>query len=230
MAFEWLFPRRCLGCSREGGYLCSACQQQLESVKFHICPYCRKPAVGGHAHPACQSKTGLNGLTSVFKYNRLTRKLIHKLKYRFIPEIAPILTQNMVNTLARQPVFNYFLSQLKQKQPILVPVPLFWWRFNWRGFNQSELLADNLLVHWQGLVKKNWLKRKRLTWSQAKLAKQDRFKNVSRAFSLTASAEVKAKDFLLVDDVWTTGSTMSACARILKQAGANWVWGLTLAR
>lgn len=109
-------------------------------------------------------------------------------------------------------------------------MPLHWSRFNWRGFNQAEKLAEVLAKKWALSVNVDLLERKKLTWSQAKLSKQDRLNNILNAFRIKRNSDLKEKNILLIDDVWTTGTTLNQCAVVLKQAGAKWVWGLTLAR
>lgn len=108
MVFDWLFPKRCVGCQKEGSYFCFNCQKQLQLIESFVCPGCNQPVIAGHTHPACQRQTGLSGLTTIFKYNFLARRLIHKLKYRLVPEAARVLTQKTLNGLDHQPIFSYF--------------------------------------------------------------------------------------------------------------------------
>ena len=112
---------------------------------------------------------------------------------------------------------------------MVIPVPLYWWRANDRGFNQSSLIGQSLSKK-LGLDYCDGLKRIRYTKSQVKLKGKQRRANISGAFEITENCELKTKNCLLIDDVWTTGSTMRECCYVLKRAGAKKVWALTLAR
>ncbi len=115
---------------------------------------------------------------------------------------------------------------------VIIPVPLHWRRAWNRGFNQAELLAKPFGKSFNLEVRRDLLRRKRHTESQVKLKHDERRENVSGAFVVPKSKkrEVKGRDFLLIDDVCTTGATLDACANALKRAGARYVWALTLTR
>jgi ComF family protein len=121
--------------------------------------------------------------------------------------------------------------------PLIVPVPLHPSRRRERGFNQSELLAAGLVRALGGRngglapqVAKGCLRRKRATPPQVGLSVAARRENLRGAFEVVTPDEVRGRWIVLVDDVMTTGATLSACARALKHAGAAQVMGLTLAR
>jgi ComF family protein len=111
----------------------------------------------------------------------------------------------------------------------LVPVPLHWQRLRERTFNQSECLADELSRLIDIRVTKNALKRIKKTNSQQKLGKQQRLINIANAFSAKTSL-VQGKQIILVDDVCTSGATLSECSKALYEAGASIVVALTVAR
>ena len=99
-----------------------------------------------------------------------------------------------------------------------------------RGFNQSEDLANNLSASFKIPVLRNALIKVKNTAPQAELDKEERGKNIINAFACDNSEVVKGKKILLVDDVYTTGSTMEECSRVLKENGAKSIWGIVVAR
>jgi ComF family protein len=159
---------------------------------------------------------GFDGAWSYGFYEGALRKLIHVYKYQG------------VETLAR-PLADFLVAALPDDQPIdwIVPVPMHWWRKWKRGYNQSDLLAQELSRR-TGIPVVNALRRVRRTPPQAGLSNHERRLNLRAAFSVTRSP--RARHVLLIDDVLTTGATASACGSVLKKAGAAGVNVLTLAR
>lgn len=119
--------------------------------------------------------------------------------------------------------FDFFLKQVD----IIVPIPLFWWKQLWRGYNQALLLAREI-SEICNIRTADVLTRTKNTKTQTRLDEQERRENVRNAFTLKSS-DVKHKKILLVDDVLTTGATMDECARVLKDAGAEKVYSLVAA-
>lgn len=114
---------------------------------------------------------------------------------------------------------------------VVIPVPLHLKRFRWRGFNQSELLAENIASHFNFPLKKSALLRIKNNIPQADIKeRRERLENIRGAFSCVDSEIVKGKRVILIDDVCTTSGTMSECAKILKFSGAKEVWGVVAAR
>lgn len=230
---DLLFPKICVGCHRPGSYLCSDCQKSI-TQKPLICPICFRPAIGGATHPLCTRKYGLDGLWSLANYQDPIRSLIHKLKYRFVREIAKTLVDFLFDYWSRFPTT---LIQLLQKDRgegwQIVPVPLHHTRQNWRGFNQAQTFAG-LISDKLGIPINNCLIRTINTKPQFKLGRALRTQNTRHAFDLSMnydpSADGLTQNVILVDDVWTTGSTLKSCAQILKRNGVNRVWALTIAR
>ena len=158
------------------------------------------------------------------------RSLIQKLKYRFVKDLAEELVNLTLWYWARHtPVV---LDQIKRdsgKNWLLVSVPLHKSRLNWRGFNQADLIG-RLVAQNIGLTYIDALQRTRLTRTQVGLLSKDRKTNIKGAFEVKDKSLVPGKNILLWDDVWTTGSTLKECCLVLKRAGANKVWAITLAR
>jgi len=207
--YELLFPKRCVGCSQTGEWLCHRCKSPL---MVGVDTKNNDGSVG----------TYLDGLWAVADYkNPLIKKIIGLIKYNFAIEIAAILEDLLKSYYSRHPDLA--------SQAVLVPVPLHRHRFLWRGFNQAELIC-NLLKKISGHnINNNILKRKINNQPQAKLKADKREKNVSGVFEVSVGISIP-ETILLVDDVYTTGSTMQECARVLKNAGCKRVGGLVIAR
>jgi ComF family protein len=112
----------------------------------------------------------------------------------------------------------------------VVPVPLHWRRFHYRGFNQAVALARPLARQFSLPLISRVLRRTRHTVPQVELQPEERVKNIRGAFSVRQPARIKGLRLLLVDDVFTTGATLNECARVLKAAGAASVTAFTLTR
>ena len=232
LILDVLFPKKCVGCKREGSYICKDCVSNMRQADL-VCPKCEKLAIGGQTHPICRRRFGLDGLWSLGVYQDPLRKAIQKLKYepQLVRDYAPVLVDIMVEYWARfQP---FLLDQIKKDKGVgwgVVPVPLHWFRENKRGFNQSKLLGQILSKN-LGLAYSEGLKRTRYTKSQVKLTEKQRRQNIFGAFEISSNYTLSPKPYtLLIDDVWTTGSTMRECCYVLKRNGAKKVWALTLAR
>jgi competence protein ComFC len=225
---ELIFPKRCAGCGRFGSYFCRECIGAIYQADL-VCPDCDKPAIGGACHPLCHKRYGLDGLWSLGIYQNPLKLAIKKLKYRLVRDFAEVLVDLMIEYWARfQPLFFKELKNQGQNW-LVVPVPLHPKRQKWRGFNQSALLG-RILAEKLGLKYQETLKRVRYTKPQAELKGWERKKNIRNAFALDSNNKLAASNCLLIDDVWTTGSTLKECCSVLKRAGAKKIWAITLAR
>jgi competence protein ComFC len=224
---DWLFPKRCVGCKRWGSYFCPECQTNIIQSDL-VCPSCERASIGGRAHPLCKKKWGLDGLWSLGVYQDPLRKGVQELKYRLVRDINETLVNIIVEYWARYS--PEFFEEIK-KDPdswVVVPVPLHPKRERWRGFNQSAEIGK-VLASKMGLKYGEYLKRVRFTKPQVGLKGKARYLNTKGAFALTSRFTLPA-NILLIDDVWTTGSTLKECGNTLKRAGVNKVWAITLAR
>lgn len=152
------------------------------------------------------------------EYEGPLRKLIHVFKYSGVTPMASKLGSLLNAALPREQQFD-----------VIVPMPLHWRKRLQRGFNQSELLAK-FVSRRSGIRVSNALRRRKRTDAQAGLTRSQRRTNVAGAFEVSRRSEVQGRHVLLIDDVFTTGATASACAGVLKRAGAQRVTVLTLAR
>lgn len=216
---DFIFPRTCAGCGSIGAYLCSNCIGKIESFGTQICPVCTKPSIFGVTHPKCSTKLSLDGLHSFVYYKAPVTKALYRLKYKFVKDFATDLVSNIKLTLP-----NFLESYT------LITVPLHKRRENWRGFDHTEELARTISEKLNLIYESGVLKRKKPTKSQVGLSKMARAENVRYAFEVFDKNKVFDKNFLVFDDVWTSGATLKNCGYSLKRAGAKSVWGLTLAR
>lgn len=225
-----LFPKRCVGCKSIGSYICLKCIPTILQKNL-VCVYCHNESFGGITHPLlCQQRSNLDGAWFLGTYEGVLKKAILKLKYHFVSSLAQELAELLIAYIdLRDP---YFLEQIKDHPDkwIMTAVPLSKYRENMRGFNQSELLAK-ILAQKLNLKYVDLLKRTRETKPQVGLKANLRRENVKNAFTIE-NYKFKIENstnILLVDDVWTTGSTLKECAKKLKMAGVEKVWALTIA-
>ena len=217
---DLLYPPRCAGCGRFGAWYCPACQAQTVSLPITRCPICGGP--GGEAGDPCrrcQYPAGaLNGVLASTLFVPPVRPAIHRFKYDAVRVLAVPFAERLAGTwLATGLVAD-----------LIVPVPLHPSREAERGYNQAALLADALSSTTGVVVAHDLLVRRRATASQTAMNHDERRENVRDAFFCCRPAG--GQRVLLVDDVFTTGATMEACAQALLAAGAASVWGLAVAR
>ncbi len=195
-----------------------------------ICPVCTRPSRYGLPHTTCYKPHALNGLTCLWAYEGIAKRIIQKAKYKFYYDVLSELTVDSGQLTIRLE-FSYFLKFLETK-PVVVPVPLHPDREKWRGFNQATVIAQSLAAHHSLAFNSHLLMRVKDTGHQTGRNREERLKAVESAFKLrTENCELRTPAaVLLVDDVWTTGATLSECCQVLKQKGIKNVWGLVLAR
>lgn len=236
LILDILFPKKCVGCRKVGSYFCNECISNIAQTDL-VCPKCEKLAVGGQTHPVCRRKFGLDGLWSLGIYQDSLKKAIQTLKYKKVKEVAEVLIDITLEYWAKYGAFIF--DQIKKDGGegwVVIPIPLHWFRENDRGFNQSNLVGQELSKR-LGLAYLEAIKRTRYTKSQVKLKGKERHQNIRDAFEISPNCNqlagpsgLKTVNCLLIDDVWTTGSTLREACYILKRAGAKKVWALTLAR
>ena len=153
------------------------------------------------------------------------RELIHLLKYDRVRPAAGVLGRMLAEVIAA------FGSEFRSA--VVVPVPLHSTKLRQRGFNQAEQIARAALKQLNRPALKlatRLLHRRRATESQTGLSDHQREQNVRGAFLVTAAEQITGEDVVLVDDVFTTGATVSECARVLRREGADRVFVVTVAR
>ena len=220
---DLVFPIYCLVCGNsDDAYLCQACVHKIPKLEKQFCIACQRPSPFGKTHPTCISRNRLDGIISALPYtDQKVKEIIAAFKYSFADTLAERLSGLLVQEMKTQDLGEYF-AEFK-----VIPVPLHQRRLNWRGFNQSVLLAEPLSRMLNIPVEKNLITRTRFTKPQTDLKREERAINIANAFTVNKNAF--SGKYLLVDDVVTTGSTLNEIAKLLKQNGAQEVWALTLA-
>lgn len=227
---DLIFPKHCFSCRSYGWYLCPNCIGKLKTKTYLTCPVCHQKSIDGKTHTDCLQKHELNGLVSFYPYKSLVKIIIKKLKYDFYYDMEDELDQIISLALKKRNLKTFFV--FLQKNPYIIPVPLYISRQNWRGFNQSVIIARSLSKSLKLKIMLNLLLRNKDTAFQAELSKKQRISNIKGAFVINKNINYKKlslNSVLLVDDVWTSGATMRECGRVLKKAGVKEVWGLSLA-
>ena len=208
-------------------FTCLACQCELNNAKNgYLCDKCAEKLCV-NTEPIVlrdtKQKQYFEKAYSAFVYKDMIASMIMRLKYNDEAEIACALALFMAATL----IHNNFISD--DTSCVIIPVPLSKKRLRKRGYNQALLLANELSNIIGLSVENNALARIKDTAAQKDMTIKQRQENLRDAFEVINPETVKNKKFLLVDDVFTSGSTVNECARVLKQAGAKRVDVITLA-
>lgn len=226
---DLLFPPTCLGCTRRlessrPPLFCADCLGQLRFIASPRCPCCGIPFAVGADHlcgDCLQQHYAFDCARSLLLYQPPVADIIVRLKFGG--------QLNGLTTLAQLAASSACLQELTEPE-LIVPVPLHTSRLRERGFNQATLIARACLPQWAGRIRVDALQRRRLTTPQSQLSGRERRGNLQRAFAIKPEVEVQDKRILLVDDVFTTGSTVNECARVLRKAGAARIEVFTVAR
>lgn len=229
---DLVFPRSCIHCAgvvhpnkNDFEYLCTNCSKELHLCTPPACMTCGYPFYGAVIGPrTCPHCVELNPCyaygKSVFLTQGPGRSILHNLKYQSGFYVLQDIGRMIRDTTH---LSHYF------KDAYLVPVPLHPDKERERGYNQSMLIAQTLAENSPVKGIQSLLERTRFTSSQTQLNRKERDQNVKNAFALSQRTHVMTDSiYILVDDVFTTGSTLNACALALQNAGAKHLKVFTL--
>lgn len=220
---DFVFPPVCAGCGKVGSLFCETCYQQVQWVGSEVCPRCGQLVddwqMMGCWRCAKRPLTTDQLLTAVY-FSPPIPQLVHKFKYMGHFALAETLGAMMMQA---------WQTAVPSITPTaIVPIPLHPKRHQKRGYNQAELLA-NVVSHALACpLQPQWLRRVRHTSPQVDLNAQQRQQNIQDAFQ--SDLDLTGQTILLIDDVCTTGATLSDGARALKKQGAINIIGFCLAR
>lgn len=230
-AGELIFPRVCVGCGgnsdRPAGHLCWECFRLLPLLNDSCCERCGRPVETAETHAflcgACRDHLPAFDRARVAgKFQGSLRRLAHAFKY----SRALWLTDDLAELVA-----GCVLAQFEPAAvDVVVPIPLFRTRARSRGYNQAALLGAEVARRLDRPFRPRALMRVRDTGTQTRLSAVARRLNVRDAFVAREAGWVVGRTVLLVDDVMTTGATLSEAARALKAGGAWRVWAVAAAR
>jgi ComF family protein len=247
--FSVLFPSHCRFCqapiaSVSRVPVCAECLDAIRPLQSRVCGVCgerifspeyRVPSAERSSESerticlAClQEHPPYQRAAAYGSYDAGLRELIHLLKYDGVRPAANLLGRMLAEVAAD------LAEAFSDDVPLVMPVPLHASKMRQRGFNQSELIGRALLklrpAALEMKLNTTALVRNRATESQTGLTPPQRRENIRGAFKVVRRNEVSGRDILLIDDVFTTGTTASECARVLRRAGANRVFVATVAR
>lgn len=194
--------------------LCSNCLDYIPELKPPLCRFCGRPIKKGKTCRSCKDQVYIDYGRAWTLFIPPVDKIVHHFKYRKKTKLAKLFGQAMASIIK----FDHILKNVD----IIIPVPLYWWKYLRRGYNQAALLSKIIAEEGSAQVA-NIMQRIKNTKTQTRLNEEARRKNVFNAFTVKLDS-INDKRVLLIDDVLTTGATMNECARILKEAGAKRVY------
>lgn len=224
-----LFPSYCLSCGSftedSDTLLCPSCRSDLPVLKGRGCRCCGEPFVAqlspAHLCGRClSSPPAFSSVKSYAAYDEPFVSLLKRLKYNNDTAVLPLIRE----------LEGEFSTLFPPETELICPVPLHKQRLRSRGYNQSLLLARAMFPDNMAIIVPDVLKRVENSVSQTGLRRKERAKNLRNAFVVRNPECVRGKTVCLIDDIYTTGATLDACAKVLMKSGACKVHGVTVAR
>ncbi len=243
---EFLFPRRCPFCHEivpvEGETICPECRQFVRKyylIREPVCKRCGKALSRMEAEycmDCARHRRSFDGGISLFQYGRRNVKPVKgkkpgyekhymgesvlRFKYHNCREYADYYIEELMQVYG---------SRLRRFNPdVIIPVPVHPARRRQRGYNQAEILAEKLGTALETEVCSDLLIRVKKTRPQKELNDAERLRNLTEAFVVSGQVPRRYRTVLLIDDIYTTGSTMEACSRKLKQAGVHRIFCVSI--
>lgn len=226
-AFNFLYPTQCRVCKSQIGfesvpYLCDECWKNIDFIIHPFCDLCGLPNINGTCSD-CNAKPPRYGkLRTIAFYEGALQQAIHLFKFEGRINLAKFLIKLIVYNIPSD--FNI------SDYDYIIPIPIHKKRLNERGFNQSYVLSKGISEIAEVEVNTNVLIRRRNTSPQSSLDREKRLQNMIGAFGLSNEEQIRGNRILVLDDVFTTGSTISEAVNVLWNADPTEVDVLTLAR
>lgn len=222
---DMVYPKTCPVCRKipdKGTLICKSCEKKLSYIKEPQCMKCSKPILDKEKEYCydCQEKAhSYIAGKALWIYDDTMRRSIAGFKYGGSLEYAQFYGRELA---------RHYGKWIKAHGDILVPVPLHRKKKRIRGYNQAEVLAREVGKRVQVPVAGEFLCRTKATLPQKELNDKERLKNLSQAFAVEKNHFFTAEKVMLVDDIYTTGSTIEACAKVLYKAGIKEVYFLSI--
>ena len=225
-----IYPPHCALCGSDtvaGKHLCDRCLEKAARIDAPFCRQCSQPfdgaIEGAFTCSNCEDRHyHFDCAVSCYRSTGIVRELVHRFKYDRCVYLRRPLGEWLAETLEDERILAHSFDYL-------VPVPLHAARMREREFNQADVLTQ-LIAERHGERVLHALRRVRYTTTQTRLDREERRQNLRDAFRVRHSRRVSGSHLILVDDVFTTGSTVDECARVLKESGAASVRVVTVAR
>lgn len=204
-------------------FVCEECDERLEYIGKEYCLKCGKPVGDGKEYcPDCEEKEAdFKHGRALFMYNSSMKKSIAMFKYR---------SQKAYAEFYGKALYQGYSDWIKLIAPdALFPIPVHRERYRKRGYNHAELLATELGKHCKVPVITDYLIRTKNTLPQKGLSDKERYDNLRHAFSVNGEVQELYKNLkcvIIIDDIYTTGCTMNACSRVLREQGIRSVYFL----
>jgi competence protein ComFC len=227
---ELFYPSNCVACGLTQApevFLCDACRNSILPINPPFCRRCSRPFEGAitaeFSCPNCEdSALAFDCAISIYQAKGVLRDLIHRFKYGGEYYLRRLLAEILLQAMRDERITTVPVDAL-------VPVPLHPARRRERGFNQAEALAK-LVAGKTSIPMLDCIERRFYTQTQTQFDRLERRRNLRNAFALRKNSVVVGKNIVLLDDVLTTGSTLHECAIVLRDAGAESVRAITVAR
>jgi ComF family protein len=231
---DLVYPKTCVACkaklkdaSNIDGLICTPCWSKIKRNLPPFCHSCGRHLEKNYFHkglcPSCvRARVHFDRAFSPCVYDGVVKELIHNFKYKGKDYLGITLSKFLIEFIYEYNLPVNFID-------LIVPIPLHETRLREREFNQAHILGLHIAREFKKDISSNHLIRHRYTLAQAELDTPERMENIKGSFSVTQKEEIKGKNILLIDDVLTSGATCSEAACVLKDAGANIVFALTLA-
>jgi len=213
---SYIFPKHCLNCGRNEGYICDFCEKEIKYISAYSCIICNRPSLNGFIHRNCVDSFSPDRFLAAFEYDGVVKKALINAKYK--NKVFDIYT--LLVSLA----CSYFdeIGLEVGEQAFVVPVPTHYQKYKKRTFDHTLVIAELFAKRW-GLKVISALDKVKSTPSQSLLGKKQRKKNVEGVFKVDPKFvdQVRGKDIVVIDDIVTTGSTMLAACKELRKLGKD---------
>lgn len=223
---QFLFPSRCI-CCREileepEADCCNVCYNELRMINQNYCQKCGKlhETKGDLCFDCRRNRHYFTQGRGVFVYEEPIKSSLFGLKF---------FKATWIGEKCGEILADYYQEEGLWDIDLVVPVPLHWYRFIGRGYNQAEIIVRSFSKRLRLPLDDKVLCRKKMTLPQKDLTDEERVRNLELAFRVKNQEVIQGKRILLVDDIYTTGSTIDSCAKVLLECGAIEVYFLTVA-